>query len=66
MDEVNVAFGPCCFCGDDIKPSNIDPCSVTVETSAGLWQVWHCHGDCFKARLTSLPDAPDFFEPAHF
>jgi hypothetical protein len=30
-----VKFGPCCFCGKDIEEGDIDPCRVTVETSAG-------------------------------
>ncbi len=40
---VTVAFGPCCFCGSDIGATETDPCSVTVETVAGKWQVWYCH-----------------------
>ena len=25
-----------------------NPCSVTVATREGKWQVWHCHSACFK------------------
>jgi hypothetical protein len=57
-----VAFGPCCFCGALIPETATDPCRVTVETTTGKWQVWSCHGECFKARLASGWD----FEPAHF
>ena len=63
---VEVRFGPCCFCGQDIDKVGPDPCSVTVETAAGKWQVWKAHGACFKERLAVLPEAPSLFEPAHF
>ena len=59
-----VTFGPCCFCGRDIADTDVDPCSVTVETSAGKWQVWMAHGACFKDRLTK--DVPMDLSPAHF
>jgi hypothetical protein len=61
-----VKFGPCCFCGKDIEAHKTDPCRVTVETANGKWQVWSCHGDCFRTRLIDLPDHPGLFEPAHF
>jgi hypothetical protein len=61
-EEKDVRFGPCCFCGEQIDASEVDPCRVTVETSAAKWQVWFCHAECFKARLTDNP----MFEPAHF
>ena len=63
---VEVKFGPCCFCGKDIAAHNTDPCRITVETAAGKWQVWSCHGDCFRARLFEHPEYPGLFEPAHF
>ena len=64
---MTVEFGPCCFCGKDIEEHGTDPCRITVETATGKWQVWHCHGDCFKARLTEIPEGgPGFFDPAHF
>jgi hypothetical protein len=59
-------FGPCCFCGKPIKESKPDPCRVTVETSEGEWQVWHCHAKCFRERLATIPEAPTLFDPAHF
>lgn len=60
------AWGPCCFCGQTIEPTAIDPCRVSVETQADKWQVWFCHALCFKTKLTDPPDAPGFFAPAHF
>ena len=63
---VEVRFGPCCFCGQDIEKGGSDPCSVQVTTAGEKWQVWSCHGACFKARLAVLPEAPGLFEPAHF
>jgi hypothetical protein len=61
-----IEFGPCCFCGEAVEKSGKDPCRVTVETDGGKWQVWTCHGACFRARLCELPEAPGLFEPAHF
>ena len=66
MTRYSVKFGPCCFCGCDIESTGVDPCQVTVGTEAGKWQTWSCHARCFKARLTDPPEAPGFFEPAHF
>jgi hypothetical protein len=63
---VTVAFGPCCFCGGDIEERKPDPCRLTVETAEGKWQVWYCHGACFRARLAATPDYPGFLDPAHF
>jgi hypothetical protein len=39
---------------------------MQVTTSQGRWQVWKAHGQCFKDRLASLPEAPGLFDPAHF
>ena len=61
-----VQWGPCCFCAKEIKEEGSDPCRVKVDTAQGKWQVWFCHGSCFRERLADLPDAPGFFEPAHF
>jgi hypothetical protein len=63
-DEVKVAWGPCCFCGADIEPSDIDPCRVSVETASGKWQAWFCHSACFRDRITT--GAPIDLSPAHF
>ena len=62
----SVEWGPCCFCAQDIQPTATDPCTIQVTTADEKWQVWWCHGECFKARLTNPPEAPDFFDPAHF
>ncbi len=60
--EPEIMFGPCCFCGQDIQPTAIDPCRVTIATASERWQVWFCHSTCFKERI-----APNLFlEPAHF
>jgi hypothetical protein len=65
-DTVSIRFGPCCFCGKEIEGTEIDPCRVTVSTAKEEWQIWYCHGACFKERLIELPDSPAFFYPAHF
>lgn len=60
-----VRFGPCCFCGKHVEKQGIDPCEITVETAGGKFQVWYCHGACFKALLADLPDNhAEVFEPA--
>ena len=61
-----VTFGPCCFCAKQIEATDVDPCRVTVETLGNKWQVWSCHGACFKERIRNPPEAPDLFDPAHF
>jgi hypothetical protein len=62
--EFRIGWGPCCFCGLPIATTMIDPCRLTVETEAGKWQLWFCHGACFKNRLMLSPTG--FFDPAHF
>jgi hypothetical protein len=59
----NIQFGPCCFCGEGILATDIDPCRITVETVGEKWQVWFCHGKCFKERIV---DHPMDLSPAHF
>jgi hypothetical protein len=54
--NLKIEWGPCCFCSEAIKPTAAEPCRVTVETQGGKWQVWFCHADCFKSRLTTLRD----------
>ena len=61
--EPKIVWGPCCFCGEQIKPTEIDPCRVQVTTESGKWQVWYCHAACFKQRLV---DHPMDLSPAHF
>jgi hypothetical protein len=56
----------CCFCGSSIANGDVDPCQLVVTTNSGQWQVWFCHGQCFKSHLGSLPEASGFFAPAHF
>ena len=53
--EIEVQFGPCCFCGEDISQTDTDPCRVTVETVKGKWQAWYCHGKCFKEKIVEHP-----------
>jgi hypothetical protein len=61
-----VKWGPCCFCALEITQTSIDPCRVTVETAGGKWQVWFCHAECFKERLSTHPEMLSMFPPAHF
>jgi hypothetical protein len=63
-NDTKVGWGPCCFCSSPIPETDIDPCRLTVETTAGLWQVWFCHSSCFKERLANDPIG--MFTPAHF
>ena len=65
-DKTKMEWGPCCFCGGGITSNATDPCRITVETTGEKWQVWFCHGQCFKDRLVQTPDLLDFFAPAHF
>ena len=65
-NKPTVIFGPCCFCAQNIQATSTDPCTIQVTTAADNWQVWHCHGECFKARLKNPPEAPDLFDPAYF
>jgi hypothetical protein len=62
-----VTFGPCCFCGRGIEKTEVDPCRVTVATAEeGKWEVWACHGSCFREKLADTPEAPGLFEPTYF
>ena len=63
-NPVKVQFGHCCFCGENIVITEIDPCRITVETVKEKWQVWFCHAKCFKERLFSNPEID--LSPAHF
>jgi hypothetical protein len=49
-----------------MQDNQTDPCEVVVTTSAGGTQVWWCHAECFKERITDPVEAPGFFAPAHF
>ena len=64
--DIEVKFTRCCFCNGHIEESATGPCFIRVETKTGLWQMWTCHGDCFKRCLTQPPDWPDEFQPVHF
>ncbi len=59
-----IEMGPCCFCGNQIEKTDIDPCSVTVETLNENWQVWYCHAECFKNQITTEIEID--LSPAHF
>ena len=56
--------GPCCFCGEMIDDSEIDPCTVAVQTRDGKSQVWYCHSACFRERIAENPYVD--LSPAHF
>jgi hypothetical protein len=45
-------------------PTSTDPCTVTVATATGVWQLWYCHAGCFTKRLFKRDDG--LFDPAHF
>jgi hypothetical protein len=64
MVEPKAVFGPCCFCGEQIAATDVDPCSVTVATSQGKWQTWFCHAACFRSRITDSTEID--LSPAHF
>lgn len=66
LENIEVEYGPCCFCGKPIAGKKPDPCSVSVSTNEGLWQGWSCHGRCFRERLTQDPEWKALFEPVHF
>jgi hypothetical protein len=53
----------CCFCGQEIEETDIDPCTFTIRTSRGNDQAYACHGICFKKHIAS---EPPIFAPAHF
>lgn len=56
MSEPNsVQPGPCCFCGQEIPKTVVDPCRVTAETAKGDWQAWFCHAACFRPPLVTDP-----------
>lgn len=49
----------CCFCGEDVISSSLDPCDITIATN---WdrepgerndQFFWCHYKCFKKTLHS-------------
>ena len=63
--ETKVSFnGPCPFWGELIEETELDPCSITVTTRKDLWQLWHCHAECFKQRIVENPYVD--LSPAHF
>ena len=60
--DPRIEWGPCCFCGEPIAPSDVDPCHVTITTAGDKWQVWFCHAACFKSHIVNGLD----LEPANF
>ena len=63
MAEVRFG-GWCCFCGKEMQNTQTDPCEVVVTTSAGGTQVWWCHAECLKERITDPENAPGSVESA--
>jgi len=54
--KLMIEWGPCCFCGKQIKRNGTDPCRLTVSTANDRrQQVWFCHAVCFKSCLTDDP-----------
>ncbi len=62
--NADIQFSPCCFCGENISPTDTDPCRITVETVKDKWQTWFCHSGCFKKRIVEHPQID--LSPAHF
>lgn len=54
--QPQVKFGPCCFCGEPISDTAVDPCRVTLEAVTGQWQTWACHARCFCDRISKDDD----------
>lgn len=56
----------CCFCGNGIKSSQSDPCSINVivnydkPKNRQYDQFFWCHITCFKQAIT--PDIPLYIE----
>jgi hypothetical protein len=59
----DIEGGPCCFCGQAIERTAVDPCVVSVETEEGMTEAWFCHGRCFKERMAT---GSRVTVPAHF
>ena len=62
--NIEVNFSLCCFCGENISTTDIDPCQITVETVKVALQVWFCHSQCFKEKIVEHPEID--LSPAHF
>lgn len=41
----------CCFCGELIAPTEIDPVLVTIALEDDAEQDLHCHWHCLKTRV---------------
>jgi len=64
--KVAIEWGPCCFCGNSIAQTEVNPCRLTVETGQGKSQTWFCHAACFKERLVQRPELLGLLDSAHF
>ena len=54
--------GQCCFCGKDVETTVLDPCLFKVLTNNNDWEVWTCHGACFRERVMDVQHLARFFE----
>lgn len=54
---MNTLSFECCFCGEGIKSTNIDPCDLSILTNIDKSkdiqeeQVFYCHIVCFQNNL---------------
>ncbi|MEI9476062.1 MAG: hypothetical protein WCO26_05765 [Deltaproteobacteria bacterium] len=60
--EPDAKTGRCCFCGQVVSETKVDPCRLTVENSRRLSQTWFCHAACFRRKIIGDPE----LEPAYF
>ena len=66
IEEIRVGWSPCCFCGENIQKSDIDPCSVQVSAVTGKWQYGSATHSALSQDLAHLRKHSHFLEPAHF
>ena len=56
--EVEIRFTRCSLCNREIEETATDPCFIRVETKTGAWQMWTCHGACFKSVWLNRQSGP--------
>ena len=68
VTETQGVPGLCCFCGDGIARESDDwgHLTITHKGDESRWQLWYCHGSCFKQRLARAADVTDLFDPYFF
>ncbi len=59
MNNIELKY-MCCFCGDGVKSSSIDPCAMNVminfdkDKSKQYSQDFFCHIECLKKTLVPM------------